>query len=108
MTTPIFTPANPVEHRDALIALNVEYLTWLAAAMDVHFGINSQSASGTTVADYVSTVLDKICGESSPRGVFYLIEVEQHLVGMGGLPWLRPAVAEVKRVYIRPAYRGAT
>lgn len=107
MTTPIFTVANPVEHRDALIALNVEYLTWVAAAMDIYFGIDSQAASDTTVADYVSTVLDTICGESPPRGIFYLIEVEQHLVGMGGLRRLRPVVAEVKRLYIRPAYRGA-
>jgi GNAT superfamily N-acetyltransferase len=107
MRTLIFTPANPVEHRDALIALNVEYLTSVAAAVDAHFGINSQAAMGTTVAEYVSTVLDKICGESPPRGIFYLIEVEQHLVGMGGLRWLRPAVAEVKRLYIRPTYRGA-
>jgi GNAT superfamily N-acetyltransferase len=107
MTTPTFTPANPVEHREALLALNVEYLTWLSAAIDAHFGINSQAASGLTVTEYVSTVLDKICGESPPRGIFYLVEFAQHCAGMGGLCWLRPGVAEVKRLYVRPAYRGA-
>jgi GNAT superfamily N-acetyltransferase len=106
MTTPTFTPATPVDHRDALLALNVEYLTWLSAAIDVHFGINSQAASGMTVTEYVSSVLDTICGESPPRGIFYLVEVEQQVAGMGGLRWLRPGVAEVKRVYVRPAYRG--
>jgi GNAT superfamily N-acetyltransferase len=106
MTTPTCTPANSVDHRDAVLALNVEYLTWLSAAIDAHFGVDSQAASGVTVTEYVSSVLDTICGESPPRGIFYLVEVEQQVVGMGGLRWLRPGVAEVKRVYVRPAYRG--
>jgi GNAT superfamily N-acetyltransferase len=58
------------------------------------------------VTEYVSSVLDTICGESPPRGIFYLVEVEQQLAGMGGLRWLRPGVAEVKRVYVRPGYHG--
>jgi hypothetical protein len=66
MTTPTFTPVNPLEHHDALLALNVQYLTWLAAAIDAHFGINSQAASGMMVTEYVASVLDTICGESPP------------------------------------------
>jgi GNAT superfamily N-acetyltransferase len=107
VTEPTFTSANPVDHRDALIALNVEYVSWVAAEAESYFGISTQDAIGMTIAEYVPTVIDTICGDPPPRGIFYLVERDQHLAGMGGLRWSSPGVAEVKRVYVRPAYRGA-
>ena len=106
MKTPTFTPANPVTHRNALIAINVEYLSWVAAEGETYFGITPQDAIGMTIAEYVPTVLDKICGDPPPRGIFYLVELDDHLAGMGGLRWGGPGVAEIKRLYVRPAYRG--
>lgn len=107
MKTPTFTPANSVAHRDALIAINVEYLSWAAAEVETHFGITPQAAIGMTIAEYVPTMLDTICGDPPPRGIFYLVELDHHLVGMGGLRWSSPGVAEIKRMYVRPAHRGA-
>jgi GNAT superfamily N-acetyltransferase len=107
MKTPIFTPATPVAQRDALIAINVEYLSWVAAEAETYFGITPQAAIGMTIAEYVPTVLDTICGDPPPRGIFYLVERDHHLAGMGGLRWSRPGVAEIKRLYVRPAHRGA-
>ena len=107
MQTPLFTPANPVNHRDALLALNVEYASWAATEIDAYFGVNSEASLGMTIAEYVSSVLDTICGDPPPRGIFYLVEVDQHLAGMGGLRWISPGVAEIKRLYVRPDYRGA-
>lgn len=60
-----------------------------------------------TIDEYVPTVLDTICGDPPPRSIFYLVELDQHLAGMGGLRWSRPCVAEIKRLYVRPAHRGA-
>jgi GNAT superfamily N-acetyltransferase len=107
VTEPTFTPANPVDHRHALIALNIEYVSWVAAEAESYFGISTQDAIGMTIAEYVPTVLDTICGDPPPRGIFYLIELDQHLAGMGGLRWSSPGMAEIKRLYVRPAYRGA-
>jgi GNAT superfamily N-acetyltransferase len=104
---PTFTPANPVDHRDALIALNIEYMSWAAIEFKSSFGIATEDALGMTIAEYVPTVLDKLCGEPPPRCIFYLVELDQHLVGMGGLRWSSPGVAEIKRIYVSPAYRGA-
>ncbi|HJZ47607.1 MAG TPA: GNAT family N-acetyltransferase [Roseiflexaceae bacterium] len=106
MTTPTFTPATPVDQRDALIALNVEYLSWAAAEAETSFGITPQAAIGMTIAEYVPTLLDTICGDPPPRGIFYLVKVDHHVAGMGGFRWSRPGVAEIKRLYVRPDYRG--
>ena len=45
MLEPTFIPANPVDHRDALIALNIEYVSWLAAEGEAYFGISAQVLS---------------------------------------------------------------
>jgi GNAT superfamily N-acetyltransferase len=57
-------------------------------------------------ADYVPTVIYKVCGAPPPKGIFYLVKVDGGLAGMGGLRFVRNGVAEVKRIYFRPAYRG--
>lgn len=101
-----FILANPVDHRDALVALNIEYMSWVAAEGESYFGISAQDSIGMTIAEYVPTVLDAVCGDPPPRGVFYLVECAQHLAAMGGLRRHSPGVAEIKRVYVRPAYRG--
>ena len=56
--------------------------------------------------EYVPTVIDKVAGDPPPRGVFYLLEVDGGLAGMGGIRFIRPGVAEIKRIYVRPQYRG--
>ena len=107
MTEPTFIPANPVDHRDALIALNIEYVSWVAAEAESYFGISTQDAIGMPIAEYVPTMLDTICGEPPPRGIFYVVERDHQLAGMGGLRWSSPGVVEIKRLYVRPTYRGA-
>jgi GNAT superfamily N-acetyltransferase len=104
---PTFIPANPADHRDALISLNIEYVSWLATEGESYFGISTHDAIGMTIAEYVPTVLDAVCGDPPPRGVFYLVELDHHLAGMGGLRWNSHGVAEIKRVYVRPAHRRA-
>lgn len=106
MQAPTFTPANPVTHHDALIAINVEYLSWLAAEGEAYFGIKAEDSLGMSITEYIPTVLDKICGDPPPRGIFYLVELDQKVIGMGGIRWLSPGIAEVKRLYICPANRG--
>src|SRR5690349_17825846 len=107
MKAPTYTPANPVTHYDALIAINVEYLSWLAAEGEAYFGIKAEDSLGMSITEYISTVLDKICGDPPPRGIFYLVELDHKVVGMGGIRWLSPGIAEVKRLYICSANRGA-
>lgn len=101
-----FTLANPATHRDALLGINVEYMAWVVAGIEQSFGMTSQALLGMALPDYVASVIDKVCGEPPPHGAFYLVYVGNELAGMGGLRPLDSGVCEIKRIYVRPAFRG--
>jgi GNAT superfamily N-acetyltransferase len=93
-------------HRNALLALNLEYMSWCFDGVEKQFAIPHSDIVGMPVHEYVATVIDKVCGDPPPKGVFYLIKLDGQLVGMGGLRRLGDGVAEIKRVYVRPECRG--
>ena len=101
-----FVLANPIAHGDALLTLNIEYMSWVAAGIAQTFGITARDLLGMELPDYVASVIDKVCGEAPPRGAFYLVYVDGALACMGGLRPLGSGVCEVKRIYVRPDFRG--
>ena len=105
MPTISFQVANPKTHRDALVDLNTEYLTWIYAQLSKTTGESVNTMLEMPIVDYVTSVLDKVCGELPPRGVFYVVEVDGAPAGMGGLRWVQPGVAELKRIYVSPPVR---
>lgn len=106
MAASTFALADPVADRGALIEINIEYVSWVASEIERSFGISPMALLGMEVPEYVASVIDKICGEPPPSGAFYLIYVSGDLAGMGGLRRIGNGVAEIKRVYVRPACRG--
>ena len=101
-----FIAASAASHRAELIELNVEYLTWVFAGIEALFAVPADEVVGTPIREYVPRVIDKVCGDAPPKGIFYLVKVDEMLAGMGGLRFLRPGVAEIKRIYFRPEFRG--
>lgn len=85
MLTPRFVPATPAAHRAALLELNLEYATWVATEIETAVGINTQALIGMPLAAYIDSILDTICGDTPPRGIFYLVMIDEHLAGMGGV-----------------------
>lgn len=106
MTKYAFTAANVADHRDELVQLNVEYMSWVFTSIEAHLGVPANQVVGMPAREYVPSVIEKVCGDPPPRGVFYLATVDGKLAGMGGLRQLRPGVAEIKRIYFRPEFRG--
>lgn len=107
MTAPVFIPADPLVHRAALLALNLEYMSWVFAEMAHCFNTSVADLPGMPIEQYVTNALDKICAAKPPHGVFYLLELDGQLAAMGGLrPLVTPGAAEIKRLYVRPAFRG--
>jgi GNAT superfamily N-acetyltransferase len=106
MQNPEFIAANVEAHKDSLIQLNVEYLSWVFEGIEAFFGVPADQIVGMPANEYVPTVIEKVCGDPPPKGVFYLVRVNDKLAGMGGLRFLRTGVAEIKRVFFRPEFRG--
>jgi GNAT superfamily N-acetyltransferase len=106
MDAPEFIVADLRSHRDELVELNVEYVSWVFEEIDKYFGVNFEKVIGLPASQYVQTVIVKVCGAPPPRGRFYLVRVAGKLAGMGGLRGLSPDLAEIKRIYIRSEFRG--
>lgn len=106
LSTPTFRLADPVADRATLLDINIEYVAWVFAEIEKGFGVPAVDILGMPVADYVPTVIDKVCGDPPPRGAFYLVESAGQVLAMGGLRRSAEGIAELKRLYVRPAGRG--
>jgi GNAT superfamily N-acetyltransferase len=106
MPVPQFVIADPQINRTELIELNVEYLSWVFRGIESVFSIPADQVVGMSARDYVPGVIDKVCGDPPPKGIFYLVRIGGELAGMGGLRYLSKNTAEIKRIYFRPIFRG--
>lgn len=106
MTDPQFIVADIRSHRAELLELNVEYVSWVFSQVDESFGVRCADVVGLPAPAYVEAVIDKICDRSPPEGIFYLVKIDGQLAAMGGLRGLNASLIEVKRIYVRPTFRG--
>jgi len=111
-SSPRLIPARLDLHAAELLVLNTEYMTWVFAGIEQHFGTLPAALAERPVADYAADMLDKVCGDLPPAGCFYLLAVPEgggqalRMAGMGGLRRLDEQRAELKRLYLRPGFRG--
>jgi len=101
-----FIPVDLRIHRSQVIDLNVEYMNWVAKGISEHYKIDIFAVGGISVREYVTNTIDKLCSDVPPQGIYYLLELEDAIIGMGALRRVRENIGEIKRMYIRPAYRG--
>lgn len=96
------TRATLATDRDTLTALNIEYLAWVLAQLDTP----PEQALGEPLAPHVDRSLHSLCDVQPPQGGFHLLWVDGQVAGMGGWRHLGQGVAELKRIYLRPAFQG--
>jgi GNAT superfamily N-acetyltransferase len=103
---PVFKRVDPIVDREALLTINIEYMAWVAAGIEQAFGLSAQELLGMPIAAYVTETQDKTFGGLPSRGAFYLVRIDEQIIGMGGLRQIRDSVAEIKRTYVRAEWRG--
>jgi GNAT superfamily N-acetyltransferase len=101
-----FVPYDENRHRTQFFDLNVELITWISEQMRVYHNIDSVSIMGQTVREYVEMVFENFTAIKPPKGILYILEIHDDVAGMGALKPLADGVGEIKRMYIRPKYRG--
>ena len=91
-----------------LIDINAEYLQIVSDGLVAGHGISLIAAHSPAgdIRPYLAGALPKILGNGPPESIFYIVECQGRIAGMGGLRTVRPGVAEMKRVYLRPEFRG--
>ena len=108
MHTALFIPAIPAQApgaSQALVCLEAEYLSWVQLQMQQCFpGHACKTASLTPGCDESRPEARR--DTQAPWSRFYLIEVAGEAAGLCGLRMLSRQAAEVKRLYVRPGFRG--
>jgi len=106
-----FLPVDLRIHRSQVFDLNVEYMNWWLRGIEEIFktdiattlGWSKEAVEGKK-QEYLTSEVEKLC--SNQHGIYYLVELEGAIIGMGALRQIGKNIGEIKRMYIRPAYRG--
>jgi N-acetylglutamate synthase-like GNAT family acetyltransferase len=93
-------------HRTKLTKLLEEYAEWLAKEAKEHYQIDYFAVGETSISEYVAHTINKLLSDTSSPHIYYLVELEGATIGMGALHQTSENTAEIKRMYIQPAYRG--
>jgi len=101
-----FIAADPVEHREVILRLNVEYLGWVRDGVGHAFGPQTFAAFQSSVEEDAQATIEHLCMQGDGNGAFYLLELNGQFIGMCAWRRLRGDVAELKRVYIQEPFRG--
>lgn len=96
-TVEVVTPSTP-EEWSAAREIVAELFAWLAAQAGVQM---------TTAQEDAAEELDDLARcYSEGNGRFFVAKLDGEAVGTTGVKVIEPGVAEIKRVYVRPAARG--
>lgn len=101
-----FVQLDLITHKSQLLDLNVEYMDWAAKQILQNYDIDISNGGEISLRDYLSDNIDKLGSDIPPSGIYYLVQFQNEFIGMGCIHKLRDDIAEIKRMYIRPEYRG--
>jgi ribosomal protein S18 acetylase RimI-like enzyme len=101
-----FVPFDMQTHLSDYRQLNLELITWIADQFTANYQLDVVSMIGQTISEYVDDHLEDLTSLQPPSGITYLLVVEGNIAGMGAIRKLHKEIGEIKRMYIRPQYRG--
>lgn len=87
------------EHRRHVRALFWEYLGWANARLDEAFGIRFD------IAEIIEQDMADLQKFAPPHGRLLLADYEAAIAGLACMRPIGAGVGEIKRMYVRPAYR---
>ncbi|MCK5151370.1 MAG: GNAT family N-acetyltransferase [Candidatus Thorarchaeota archaeon] len=93
-------------HKEDFIQLNIEYISWIADQVQERYGIDFVDTMGITIEEYIQSKYDSFTSIPSDDGALLILEDTGKVIGMGALQRFNENVGEIKRMYIKPEYRG--
>lgn len=101
-----FVQLDPSKHKQQFIDLNIEHLGWIVSEMLKQYQLDIVSITGFTVEEYVQMNYLNFINSYKDQGILYIIEIDDKVIGMGGIRKIDDDVCEIKRMYIKPEFRG--
>lgn len=101
-----YIPIDLKIHKSSLLDLNDEYLSWIADKIKKHYDLDAISILGQSIRDYAKKSVEELTSYKPPNGIFYILKIKNEIIGMGAFRKLRMDIGEVKRMYIKPNFRG--
>lgn len=101
-----FVTINQKHHRAILVDLNEEYFKWVYSQIWMNYQIEVLPTDEISYRDFANIIVDEFPFFTPPEGISYLVYVEDEVAGMGALRNMNKNIGEIKRMYIRPKYRG--
>ncbi len=99
-------PFDSEKHLDEYIKMNVELIQWYSDQMLEHYNIDTVKELDMTVEEYVEVNTEFLTSLKPPEGVIYMVEDDGKIAGTGAVKRFRDSQGELKRMYIRPEFRG--
>lgn len=101
-----FIPIDLKIHKSLLIELNSEYLDWITNKVQKEYDLDLISILGQSTREYAKNSVENLTSYIAPEGIYYILYLNNKIAGMGALHKLKLNIGEIKRMYIRPKYRG--
>jgi ribosomal protein S18 acetylase RimI-like enzyme len=98
-------PFNPDLHKKQFFEMNIEFVRWSHEQILTRHGVDMSEGSGSA-REYVESMSDELAALKPPKGFVLVLEAEDTLVGMSLIKTIGEGIGEVKRMFIRPEYRG--
>jgi GNAT superfamily N-acetyltransferase len=93
-------------HRSILVDLNEEYFKWVYNEIRTNYNIEVLPTNDISHRQFASIIVDEFAFFTPPEGISYLLYIDDEVAGMGALRSMNKDIGEIKRMYIRPIYRG--
>ncbi|MFW9977153.1 MAG: GNAT family N-acetyltransferase [Candidatus Thorarchaeota archaeon] len=102
----VFAVYDPIKHERDFIQLNIEYIGWIADQVLKRYGIDFLKSTGMSVEKYVRTNYENFISVPVEEGRLLILEDSGKVIGMGALTKHDMDEGEIKRMYVKPEYRG--
>ena len=103
-----FVQLDPATHGEDFVQMNIEYITSLQDLLDETFQLDTRSILETSVEERAKATLDELSSLKPPKGVVYVLEVDEEIAGMGALRKIGDGVGEVKRARMSDIFTPLT
>ncbi|MHA2209509.1 MAG: GNAT family N-acetyltransferase [Candidatus Thorarchaeota archaeon] len=98
-------PFNPAIHKAQFFEMNIKFVRWSHEQILAHHGVDMSEGTGDA-REYMESMVDELAALKPPKGFVLVLEDEKKLAGMGLIKTIGEGIGEVKRMFIRPSYRG--